>query len=1372
MSLEKGKATIKITPDEWLRKVEKWFDKLQKALEKRDLKEKARGNFSNLKEVISNNLINSLLSEDWYKVKSGDILSLFNKMTTKWNRLNFYDEADRIWPWDTITIRDGKLFRKHNGKTVQVWEVVRWFDKKTSRSISSVSINPDSKKTFSAQTDKSKKQVWGNTQWESKQKWDSTSQEQSWNTVNTRETTTWSKQVSEKTWNTNGVTIPKAWTPAEQQWDSLNYVAPENKDLPEGLNENTNDWSDENPKLWSSDYIPSWQRSYNPNDDYPNGNYHQKITRQEAWSSDYVWDKQSDYSNSDYPNWREHRSTLVKSLANDVNPGWWDMATFNFEQENQLFRERLKIIDSIIKRNNEKYEQSIEKLATNPQQWLLYLVWEIWWKEAERVTNDITIAWETASSYWIIWGVDLPRNQSNKEAMIECISAIPEYLKNWDIDSVFALMKEAENMVPWLFFDGVVWEELDEVFEIIKKTNASNADKNFITIMNLLRGGYINMWNKMEVKDVVADKLIEKDVNFANIDEIIHNPNLGSFILNKNWRELWIENDVNLQNALYEAYETSETNTKKLRSRWEEKNLEIEEYNKQNPGNEQPIFRIEDLQKNQMAIDLWLRVKHTLVRNQIDKMKKRWDETSLTWLYADITWLAEETEGFAGLWGAADYIAHGDDQVDTITEIAFEWAVFIATMWAWFGVAQAARLALWWAARVANQFRRLNAAGKLTRTSKIVRWGTALVWGAVDSVAFYEWYNTANNLLRGNDLFEWWDNKRQLFHTLAFWTWGRALPMLGTIDKFWISKMIDKLPKWAIAVWYIAEAFSAEAVRVAIDEKLFDEHTEYSLEGVIQGLLFLGAVRKAGKSYDSIRWKFKKFQMFKSKQAKQLRVEEAKRDRIEASRKTHEDNKAKWEDEINVAEKKVKRLEDGKTKLERKKIQRETELNELNVTHKELTELEAINDTLNKTARGLNGWSKFFDNLKNKFPILWDSVSALRTRKTDLERILTGKQINWKTINPAKTADELTRVETEITATKKSISKLENWIRVNEAQTATKIAERDTIKATNDPEIAKAKAELAKTQKDLDDVNKEIDRLKEKPNIDSAHALLKSEIKAMEVWDTMTLPDWTTVHRVGALKWDVTPQGWTAQRRYSVKNLVEQDVNFNWSNAKKYINEKANDHIAALNPKKGQVFFVWDQKYTYTFNKQTNAPEFRNKGRVLSKTEIDQLIDRHPEKIFQMRVWKTVWEVWKEVIDSLKSKWFGKLANIFQKHTRDNFKWVFASWTKTWDRFKMWLKWILWVWDSIVWPALKQGAWAAGFALPEAVMAAWGEDSDKQFNTFASKFSSEMFTNFITFRYLHWMAATAIQAGENREVIYTLLKQIPWVSDEFIDSLP
>jgi hypothetical protein len=44
------------------------------------------------------------------------------------------------------------------------------------------------------------------------------------------------------------------------------------------------------------------------------------------------------------------------------------MATFNFEQENQLFRERLKIIDSIIKRNNEKYEQSIEKLATNPQQ--------------------------------------------------------------------------------------------------------------------------------------------------------------------------------------------------------------------------------------------------------------------------------------------------------------------------------------------------------------------------------------------------------------------------------------------------------------------------------------------------------------------------------------------------------------------------------------------------------------------------------------------------------------------------------------------------------------------------------------------------------------------------------------------------------------------------------------------------------------------------------------------------------------------------------------------------------------------------------------------------------------------------------------------
>lgn len=78
-----------------------------------------------LKSAISQWIINKLVSEEWYTVKQNDILSLINKLTLKWNHINFNNEADKIFVWDKIKIKEGKVYK--NNETI--WVVSEWFKK-------------------------------------------------------------------------------------------------------------------------------------------------------------------------------------------------------------------------------------------------------------------------------------------------------------------------------------------------------------------------------------------------------------------------------------------------------------------------------------------------------------------------------------------------------------------------------------------------------------------------------------------------------------------------------------------------------------------------------------------------------------------------------------------------------------------------------------------------------------------------------------------------------------------------------------------------------------------------------------------------------------------------------------------------------------------------------------------------------------------------------------------------------------------------------------------------------------------------------------------------------------------------------------------
>jgi hypothetical protein len=113
-----------------------WFEsnnsfetKSLRELEIEKINAETKQNKEKLKNSISQSIINKLLSEEWYTVRSNDILSLINKITVEDNHINFRNEWDNIWPGDKIRIIDKKVFRTHNWIDEIVWIVTKGFKK-------------------------------------------------------------------------------------------------------------------------------------------------------------------------------------------------------------------------------------------------------------------------------------------------------------------------------------------------------------------------------------------------------------------------------------------------------------------------------------------------------------------------------------------------------------------------------------------------------------------------------------------------------------------------------------------------------------------------------------------------------------------------------------------------------------------------------------------------------------------------------------------------------------------------------------------------------------------------------------------------------------------------------------------------------------------------------------------------------------------------------------------------------------------------------------------------------------------------------------------------------------------------------------------
>jgi len=105
------------------------LEKIEREMKEKSIREDTRTSLDELKTNITTEVIQKL--EDWMKVVKWDELHHINHITTKDFHITWYDwtikwkwdEANHIWPLDTIQIKWGKVYRSHNWKETEIWEI-------------------------------------------------------------------------------------------------------------------------------------------------------------------------------------------------------------------------------------------------------------------------------------------------------------------------------------------------------------------------------------------------------------------------------------------------------------------------------------------------------------------------------------------------------------------------------------------------------------------------------------------------------------------------------------------------------------------------------------------------------------------------------------------------------------------------------------------------------------------------------------------------------------------------------------------------------------------------------------------------------------------------------------------------------------------------------------------------------------------------------------------------------------------------------------------------------------------------------------------------------------------------------------------------
>ncbi len=472
---------------------------------------------------------------------------------------------------------------------------------------------------------------------------------------------------------------------------------------------------------------------------------------------------------------------------------------------------------------------------------ILNEILQIWIPHAEKEASSLLFKWMRSGTTVI------PESVKNIKKTFEQL-----FLKaqKWekidaDINTIWQEIEKAESATSIIGASDM--KKVKDTFY----SSYDNKDQKLLKIYDAMRyGGWSG--NSEWVKNQITEHLLRQDA-FKNTDDILKNPHTYDLIKNHNTSELEKRFGKEIANEILWAYSKIKIKQEKHKKEYSDVLVKI---NQDRKAQWQTEISFNDYMELNLELTIAELLKHSLLKKQIKELSHRWNETSsYTGMYANIVWLAESKGN--------DWMKISDENIDKAIDIGSTLAIAAVSMWVG---AIAARWALaaarWWA----NATRLTALSQKAGKAWSVARfaWASTVEW-----IAFYEWYNTMNNIVYGNNILENAGNVKEISKTIAFmwvlrWiSWvmknaelahaikldsqGLSLWATGNTLAF-VGKMTDKVPAWVLKnTWEILiKWWLISGTSVGLDY-VFDGEADWTWEEYLQAVMMVWAMKLAGK---------------------------------------------------------------------------------------------------------------------------------------------------------------------------------------------------------------------------------------------------------------------------------------------------------------------------------------------------------------------------------------------------------------------------------------------------------------------------------------------------------------------------------------------
>lgn len=443
--------------------------------------------------------------------------------------------------------------------------------------------------------------------------------------------------------------------------------------------------------------------------------------------------------------------------------------------------------DEYLIQNNTINEAGKEVLKKYEKLGVLNEILQIWLPHAEQTVSSLLFKWmRTGTSV-------IPESIKNITTIFEKLFIKVQKWDNIDADinTIWQEIEKAENAT------SIIWSsDMSKVKQFFYDTY-DNKDQKLLKIYNTMRySGWSG--NSEWVKNQVAEHLLHQE-SFKNIDDILKNPQTFEYIKNHNSSELEKILGTDITKEILSAYSKIKIKQEKQR---EEYAKIVTRINQERKAKNEPEIDLNGYIELNTEISIIELLKHSLIRKQIFEMTSRGDEkSSYTWFYANVIGLAQNK------WN--DWAVISDENIDIAIDISSTIAIAAVSMWVW---AIAARWALaaarWWA----NATRLSTLVDKWWKAWKVAwfAWSSTVEW-----VAFYQGYNSMNNIIYGNNVFENAGNVKEMAKTVAFMWVLRGLWEVMSYANWakWLHGWISKTDAAFKFIWKMSDKVPAGVLK-------------------------------------------------------------------------------------------------------------------------------------------------------------------------------------------------------------------------------------------------------------------------------------------------------------------------------------------------------------------------------------------------------------------------------------------------------------------------------------------------------------------------------------------------------------------------------